>query len=502
MKMMEQYSSIPYFLTFFSVTIFLYKWLTRKTASENLPPCPPKLPIIGNLHQIGPVLHISLRSLAQKCGPLMLLNFGRVPFLVVSSADAAREIMKTHDLAFSDRPTSSVSRRIFYNGRDVGFSCYSEYWRQVKSTCVTQLLSRKRVHLFQNVRDEEIAIMIQNVRDSHSEIVNLSELFFGLTDNVVCRAALGKKFGRGEGDSHISLLSEITELLAHFSSIGDYIPLLYWVDWLRGLKGKVNKVALEVDAFLERVVRDHQSTIASDNASTNKDFVSILLEIQTQEKDTGFSIDKDCTKAIILDMLFAGIETTATTLEWTMAALIKNPDIMFKLKNEVREVGKGKAEIEDCDLVKMDYLKAVLKESMRLHMTGPLILPREARQDVNVMGYDIKAGTRVLINAWAIARDPSVWDKPEEFRPERFLNSPIDYKGLHFEYLPFGSGRRACPGNHFATAIIELAIANIVQKFDFELPDGARLEDLDMTAVTNINIRKKSPLLVIATPHV
>ncbi|KAL8118413.1 angelicin synthase-like [Apium graveolens] len=500
--MLEQYSLDLSFFALISVTIFLYKWLTRKTALKNFPPSPPKFPIIGNLHQIGPDLHISLRALAQNYGPLMLLKFGSVPVLVVSSASAAREIIKTHDLVFSDRPITQITNRIFYKSRDVAFSRYSEYWRQVKSTLVTQLLSRKKVHSFSNVIEEEIALLIQNIKYSDSKIVNLSDLFIELTSNVVCRAALGKKYASDKGNSCSNFLWEITELLGYFSSMGDYIPLMYLVDWLKGFKRKVERVANEADAFLEHVIKDHQNSIASDNSYTDKDFVSFLLKIQTENTDNGFSIDKDCTKALIMDILFAGIETPATTLEWTMAALIKNPDIMFKLKNEVREVGQGKSKIDEGDLDKMNYLKAVLKESMRLYMPAPLLLPKESRQDVNVMGYDIEARTQILINAWAIARDPSLWDNPEEFWPERFLNNPIDYKGLHYEYLPFGGGRRICPGIHFATAIIEHAIANIVHNFDFELPDGERLEDLDMTGVMGINVRKKSPLLVIATPHV
>ena len=201
-------------------------------------------------------------------------------------------------------------------------------------------------------------------------------------------------------------------------------------------------------------------------------------------------------------MFGAGTETTSTNLEWIIAALIKNSDVMFKLQNEVREIGKGKAKILEGDLVNMNYLKAVIKESMRLYLIFPLAVPREARQDVKVMGYDIRSGTKVLINAWAIARDPSLWDNPKEFRPERFLNSPIDYKGFHYEYLPFGSGRWGCPGIQFAMAATELALANIVHKFDFELPVGKRMEDLDITGVTGITLRQKSPLLVVAKPHI
>ncbi|WOH10585.1 hypothetical protein DCAR_0730054 [Daucus carota subsp. sativus] len=499
--MLEQNPQYLYLLTIFSVIVIFYRWFTVKTASKNLPPSPPKLPIIGNFHQIGPDPHISLGALAQKYGSLMLLKFGSVPVLVASSADAAQEIMKTNDLAFADRPTTSITDRLFYNSRDVGFARYSEYWRQVKSICVVQLLSTKRVQSFHNVREEEVDLLIQNIE--YSKIVNLRDLFSELTNNVVCRVALGRKYGNDKGNSYKHLLKEMTNLLGYFRSIGDFIPLLYWIDRLKGLKGKVGKVADEVDAFLEGVLRDHrQGSTAPDDAYANKDFVSILLEIQKENLDTGLSIDDDCIKAVILDMFFAGTETSSTTLEWTIAALLKNPGVLLKLQTEIREIGRGKSKITEGDLAKMHYLKAVMKESMRLYFTAPLLMPREARQDVKVMGYDIRSGTQVLINAWAIARDPALWNNPEEFRPERFFNNPIDYKGLHYEYLPFGAGRRVCPGILFAVAVNELAVANLVHKFDFELPHGERMEDMDMTGVTGLTVRRKSPLLVIATPHV
>ncbi|WOG85180.1 hypothetical protein DCAR_0104368 [Daucus carota subsp. sativus] len=467
----------------------------RNTTQKKPPPSPPRLPIIGNLHQIGPYPHVSLRALAKKYGPLMLLKFGSVPVLVVSSADAAREILRTYDLVFSDRPISNVSNKIFYYGRNVGFSRYSEYWRQVKSICVTQLLSTKRVHSFHNAREEEVALFLQKIRGSHSKTVNLSEMISQLTNNILFRVVLGGKSDSPHkwNYSYRIVVKKILDMLAYSHSMGDFFPYLVWFDWLSGLNGKVEKAAYEVDAFLESVVRDHHA--ATDDGCANKDFVSILLDI-------GSPIDKECIKAVILDMLIAGTETTATTLEWTMAALIKNPDVMSKLQKEVRKIGKGKSQILEDDLVKMNYLKAVMKESMRLYMPAPLVVPREARQDVNVLGYDIEAGTQVLINAWALSRDPSLWDNPEEFRPERFLNSPVDYKGLHYEYLPFGSGRRGCPGIQFAVAINELAVANIVHNFNLELPDGKRVEHLDMTALSGLVLHLKSPLLVVATPHV
>ena len=195
----------------------------------------------------------------------------------------------------------------------------------------------------------------------------------------------------------------------------------------------------------------------------------------------------------------AGTDTTSTFLEWAMTELLRHPRVLKKVQIEVREVLKGKDDIAD-DFEKMLYLKAVMKETFRLHPPIPLLVPRQAREDVKVMGYDIAAGTMVIIDAWAIGRDPALWDEPEEFRPERFLNSPIDFKGLDFQLIPFGAGRRGCPGITFAMAVNELVLANLLHKFDWALPGGAKAEDLDITECPGVAIHRRIPLLAIATP--
>lgn len=174
---------------------------------------------------------------------------------------------------------------------------------------------------------------------------------------------------------------------------------------------------------------------------------------------------------------------------------------MKKLQQEVTIVAQGRSMIHEKDLEQMEYLKATIKETLRMYPPIPLLIPRESMQDVKIMGYDIPAHTQTIVNAWAIGRDPTLWDEPDEFRPERFLNNSIDYKGLHFELLPFGAGRRGCPGVQFAIVMYELALANVIYKFDLALPDGVKCEDLDMSETNSITLHKKSPLLVMATPR-
>ncbi|XP_052183819.1 cytochrome P450 736A117-like [Diospyros lotus] len=499
-----------YFLPFSLLLLFLflcYSSFVNEKASKNQPPSPPRLPIIGNLHQIGYYRYRSLQSLSRKYGPLMLLRFGSVPVLVVSSAEAAREVMKTQDLSFASRPKLSIHRKLLYDTKDVLFAPYGEYWRQVRSICVVHLLSKKRVESFQYVREEETAVLIQKIRkscSSSSSVVNLTELFMSLTNNVVCRIALGSKYSGEEGGGKINeLLARIVELMG-MNHVGDSIPWLGWINWVNGLDARVDKVAKEMDKFLEGVVQERIERNKRENhdcGEEGQDFLDILLEIQ-RDNIAGAPVHRDTVKALILDMFGAGIDTTFSALEWTMAEIVKHPDVMKKLQNEAREVAKAKPDITESDLDKLHYLKAVIKESLRIHCPVPLLAPRESIQDANVMGYHIKAGTQVIINAWAIARDPSYWEDPEEFRPERFMNpNSLDFRGQNFEYIPFGSGRRGCAGISFAMHINELVLAKLVNEFDFSLPGGAGGESMDMSEAIGITIKKKIPLVVVATPR-
>ncbi|KAG6384741.1 hypothetical protein SASPL_153564 [Salvia splendens] len=480
---------------------FLLKWRRSNPPKprERLPPSPPKLPVIGNLHQLSSAPHRSFQSLSRRYGPLMLLHFGKVPVLIASSAEAAREIMKNQDLIFSNRPQLSIASRLFYNNRDMAFAPYGEHWRQIRSICVLHLLSNKRVQSYRGVREEETSLMVEKIRrlGASSKPVNLSDVIQSLTIDVICRVALGKKY---------SLESDFKEIFGEFGELVGILPLWEYIPWLRwmrrfdGLDKRVDRAAKKMDRFLEVVIQEHRVRERREGDEGELDFVDLLLDFQ-RENASRSPIEDDTIKAIVLDMFAAGTDTTYTTLEWAMTELIRNPETMKTLQNEVRVAG-NKDEIDEQDLDKMPYLKAVIKESLRLHSPGPLLLPRELTQDTRVLGYEVASGTRVMINVWAISRDPSLWKNPEEFRPERFLEMSIDFRGLHFELTPFGAGRRGCPGITFAMAVDELTLAKLVQKFDFGLPNGAKMKELDVSESSGVIIHKKFPLFVVATSHV
>ncbi|XP_006367812.1 cytochrome P450 71A3-like [Solanum tuberosum] len=500
---MEYFLLVPLLaFIFFLHQCFFSPSNTQKRLS---PPSPRKLPIIGNLHQLGSLPYRSLHKLSKKYGPLMLLHFGSKPMLIASSVNAARDIMKTHDLVWSNRPKSSMADGLFYGSKDVGFCPYGEYWRQVRSVTVLHLLSNKRVQSYRHVREEETSNMIDKIRQqcdsSNSVVIDLRDVFSCMTNNIISRVNIGRTYNEGESGIAVkALLEELLVLVGTFN-IGDYIPWLKWINKINGLDSRVKKVAKDLDAFLESVIEERviRNKKAEYSGGEAKDFVDVLLEIQNG-KETGFPLQRDSLKAILLDAFVAGTDSTYTVLEWTMTELLRHPRVMKKLEDQVRELGPGKTEITEDDLGNMHYLKAVIKESLRLHAPIPLLAARESMEEVKLLEYNIPAKTEVLINAWGIGRDPLSWDDPEEYKPERFLNSNIDVKGLNFELIPFGAGRRGCPGIPFAIMVNELALANLMYRFNFALPEGIKGEDLEMTECNGLAVRRKLPLFVVATP--
>jgi cytochrome P450 len=200
-------------------------------------------------------------------------------------------------------------------------------------------------------------------------------------------------------------------------------------------------------------------------------------------------------------MFAAGTDTVYTVLEWTMAELINNTKEMKRVQEELRSVINTTGEITEELVQKMAYLHAAIKETLRLHPPIPLLVPRESTENIDILDYQIPAGTRFIINAWAIGRDPDVWERPDEFKPERFIGSNIDYKGVHFGLIPFGVGRRTCPGIGFAETIIGFALASLLYNFDWDLPNEMKGKPLDMSETDGISVHKKLNLMLEVRPH-
>ncbi|XVF49794.1 hypothetical protein PTKIN_Ptkin04bG0044200 [Pterospermum kingtungense] len=486
---------------FLSLILFvsLLIWLKlAKGKKLNLPPSPPKLPIIGNIHQLGKLPHHSLRDLSRKYGSLMLLQLGHNPTLVVSSPEMAREMVKNHDIVFSNKPKTTAANMLQYGCRNIVSAPYGEYWRQVRKICELELLSNRRIHSFQFVRDEEVQLIINKIRSASykEESINLTEMLMFASTNIVSRCIISRKSEEEDGSSKFGQLARRFMILFTSFCFADTFPYLRWLDVLTGLIPNLKALSGEFDKFFDQIIEEHRALEGDDDATDKKDFVSIILQLQ---KDSMLEMDltQDNIKAILLDMFIGGTDTTATTTEWMMAELLKHPNVLKKVQKEVRNVVGAKSKIDVDDINKMEYLKCVLKETLRLHPVAPLLAPRETSASVKLGGYDIPSNITVFINAWAIQRDPNWWEKPEEFIPERFENSSIDFRGQDFQFIPFGIGRRGCPGTSFGVASVEYVIANLLYWFDWKLPAGEIAEKLDMNEEYGLTVNKKIPLLVI-----
>ncbi|KAJ0230582.1 hypothetical protein HA466_0306870 [Hirschfeldia incana] len=452
-----------------------------KRRQNRKPPSPPGYPIIGNLHQLGVLPHQSLWKLSKKHGPVMLLNLGKVPMVILSSAETAKQALRDHDIHCCSRPTVAGLRELSYNNLDIAFSPFSEYWKEVRKLAVMELFSTKQVYSIKPIMDEQVKKLIDSVAVSASQKIpiNINETFLDLTKRVICKAALGVSFeGTGINSEEFNkLVREASEMLGSFSA-ADFFPGVGWIiDLFTGLQERREKSVRDLDAFYEYVMDLHKEQ----KKQGREDIVDLLLRLEKEGTVLGNdNLTRNHIKAILMNILLGGLETGSITMIWAMTEMARNPRVMKKVQSEIRSQIGNQSIISLDDTDKLTYLKMVIKETWRLHPS---------------------AKTRLHVNVWAIGRDPEIWKDPEEFLPERFMDNNIDAKGLNFELLPFGSGRRICPAIFMGTTMVECGLANMLYNFDWKLPDGIAVEDIDMEESPGLSVSKKSELLLVPTKY-
>ncbi|XP_061356867.1 cytochrome P450 71D9-like [Gastrolobium bilobum] len=489
----------PAMLSFFLFLFMVFSIVWRsKTKSSNskLPPGPPKLPLIGNMHKLGKMPHQGLTKLAKKYGPLMHMKLGGLSTIVVSSPEMAKEVMKTHDIIFANRPHVLAADVISYGSKGMSFSPYGSYWRQMRKICTFELLTPKRVESFQSIREEEASNLIKQICLSEGSSINLSKTISSFSYGLTSRVAFGGK--SEDQEAFITVMKDVLKLVAGFS-IADLYPSIEVLQVLTGIRSKAEKLHQEIDRILEKIVRDHRHTSSEtkeNNEKVGEDLVDVMLKLQKQN-NLDHPLSDSVIKATLLDIFSAGSGTSAKTIEWAMSELVKNPRVMERAQVEIRRVFDGKGHVDEANIHELKYLKSVIKETLRLHPPVPLLLPRECSERCEINGYEIPAKSKVIVNAWAIGRDPNYWIEAEKFYPERFLDSSVDYKGVDFQFIPFGVGRRMCPGITFGIVNVEIKLANLLFHFDWKMPNGNKPEELDMTESFGLSVRRKHDLYLI-----
>ncbi|XP_071739909.1 premnaspirodiene oxygenase-like [Rutidosis leptorrhynchoides] len=492
---------IAIFVTIF-VTIFsLFK---KPNLNPKFPPPGPwKLPLIGNIFSMvsRQSTHFVLRDLARKYGPLMHLQLGEISTLIVSSPQVAKEILIKNDLAFANRPEIQAGKIILYNNSDIAFSPYGNYWRQLRKICTSELLSPKKVQSFSYIREEEVKFTIESIRTSSGSLINLSEKIFTLMNTISSRAAFGKIFK--DQDLLMKMLKKMTDVGGGFD-VEDLFPSYKFLQVFTRTSSKLARIHQNLDSIFNKVLDEHEKQkkklVGVKEGVDTEDMVDILFRLK-DSGDLEYPISTDNIKAVILDLFNAGTDSSASTVEWAMSELIRNPDVLKKAQAEVREAFKGKELVQVNDIQRLKYLKLVIKETLRLHPVVPLLLPRECRESCEINGYVIPIKTRVIVNAWALGRDPEFWQDPECFLPERFINGSFDFTGRNLWYIPFGAGRRMCPGGIFGLASVEIVLSHLLYNFDWNLPEDVKPE-LDISDTSGATCRRKNSLYLIATPYI
>ncbi|TYK16695.1 cytochrome P450 84A1-like [Cucumis melo var. makuwa] len=498
---------ISTFLFFILPLVFLlHASIFRRPRRPPLPPGPKGLPLLGNMLLRHQLTHRGLAALAKRYGGIFHLRIGFVHMVVISDPDAARNVLQVQDLVFSNRPATNAIKYLTYDRADMAFAHYGPFWRQMRKLCVMKLFSRKRAESWTSVR-HEVDNLITTIANNTQTPFNLGHLVFSMTMNIIYRAAFGTSQPRDQAQ-FIKILEEFSKLFGAFN-VADFFPCLGWID-PQGITSRLVEARRSLDRFIDRIIDQHLVERKERDQEIDKDMVDELLAFYSEDEggnnetdledlhlQTTIKLTRDNIKAIIMDVMFGGTETVASAIEWTMAELMRNPDDLKKLQQQLDATVGLHHRPQESDLHNLTYLRCILKETLRLHPPIPLLL-HETAADTKLAGYRIPAKSRVFINAWAIGRDEKSWVDPDIFRPARFeMEGAADFKGGDFEFIPFGSGRRSCPGMQLGIYAVEMAVANLVHCFEWKLPEGMKPAELDMNDVFGLTAPRASRLVAV-----
>ncbi|XP_031484581.1 cytochrome P450 CYP82D47-like isoform X1 [Nymphaea colorata] len=489
--------------------LLIYQLWPRKVTSG--PPEPAgRRPLMGHLHLFSGSSTPTYRTLAafsDQYGPMFVLQLGRRRTLVLSSAELAKECFTGNDRAFADRPALINAKYIGYNYAMIGFAPYGAYWREIRKICIQELLSGRRLEMLKHIRNEETNSLLKCLyRECRKEgEVELQKRLRFLAMNIVLRMVARKRYfvedsnkEDGEGKEFLQALGETTHLFGIFT-VSDAIPWLEWLDvgsHVRAMKRANDKL----DKIVTGWVAEHRRRRDSGEAINNPDFIDVLISQLQDGHLSDFHPPDNIIKATALTMVSGGTTTTSDTLEWALSLLLNNPHELKKAQDELDFHVGTERQVEESDISKLSYLQAIVKETLRLYPPAPLLVPHHSTEPVNIAGYNIPAGTDLYVNVWKVHRDPRVWADPEEFKPGRFVTTHKEVKvdGQSFELLPFGSGRRSCPGLLMALQFIHLVLARLLHGFEWRAPGNG---PVDMSEEIGLFIPKAVPLHALLRPR-
>nr|AMZ03392.1 cytochrome P450 CYP76AH8 [Plectranthus barbatus] len=479
-------------LFFIALTYFISSRRRR-----NLPPGPFPLPIIGNMLQLGSKPHQSFAQLSKKYGPLMSIHLGSLYTVIVSSPEMAKEILQKHGQVFSGRTIAQAVHACDHDKISMGFLPVANTWRDMRKICKEQMFSHHSLEASEELRHQKLQQLLDYAQKccEAGRAVDIREASFITTLNLMSATMFSTQATEfdSEATKEFKEIIEGVATIVGVANFADYFPILKPFD-LQGIKRRADGYFGRLLKLIEGYLNERlESRRLNPDAPRKKDFLETLVDIIEANE---YKLTTEHLTHLMLDLFVGGSETNTTSLEWIMSELVINPDKMAKVKEELKSVVGDEKLVNESDMPRLPYLQAVIKEVLRIHPPGPLLLPRKAESDQVVNGYLIPKGTQILFNAWAMGRDPTIWKDPESFEPERFLNQSIDFKGQDFELIPFGSGRRICPGMPLANRILHMTTATLVHNFDWKLEEGTADAD-HKGELFGLAVRRATPLRII-----
>ncbi|KAJ4720441.1 Cytochrome P450 [Melia azedarach] len=457
------------FLTLFFIFL-CYKLYQKLTC--NLPPGPRPWPIVGNLYDIKPVRFRCFAEWAQIYGPVISVWFGSKLNVIVCNSELAKEVLKENDQQLADRDRSRSATRLSRGGKDLIWANYGPHYVKVRKVSTLELLSAKKLEALRPIREDEVTAMVESIfrdctsPDKKGKSMQVRDYLAAVSFNNITRLVLGKRFTSPEGVVDEQGL-EFKAILANGVKLGgsltlaEHIPWLRWFKWMFPFEEEAyEKHNARRDRLTKIIMEEHIQARQKAGGASKHHFVDALLSLQDQ-----YELSDDTVIGLLWDMIIAGMDTTTISVEWTLAELVKNPRVQLKAQEELDRVIGVNRVMTESDFPSLPYLQCVVKESLRLHPPTPLMLPHRANTAVKIGRYDVPKGSIVHVNVWAVARDPAVWKNPLEFRPERFMEEDVDAKGHDFRLLPFGAGRRVCPGAQLGINLVTSMLGHLLHQF-------------------------------------
>ncbi|ONK55116.1 uncharacterized protein A4U43_UnF7430 [Asparagus officinalis] len=482
-----QYVCVSIFLVFFC-NQWIGRLLRKRSSTKHYKEAPQPsraLPVIGHLHLLkGPKpLAQVLGDMADKCGPVFMLRLGQRRMLVVNNEEGARDCLSTNDKALASRPAYAAGKHMGYDYAMLGFAPYGPYWRTIRKISTIELLSNTRLEMLKHVRSMEVDMFIKELHRTWVENkqrpvkVDVKQLLGDAAYNIITNMVAGKRYfgstvtASDEAWRFRRAVPQLFKLLNAFVT-SDMFPFLKWI-YVNRNETAMKSVAQDMDSLMTNLIEEHRQRRASQKAKDDCDFMDVMLSTMKDVKYSELDSDK-VIKSTSLAMILGGSDNITNSMVLTLAALLDNTHVLKKVQEELDAVvGKNRV-VEESDIKNLVYLQAVIKEAFRLYPPSTLLVPHEAIEECQIQGYHVPVGTQVLVNLWKLQRDPNAWSEPDEFKPERFLSrSSIDVRGQHFELIPFGSGRRACPGISFSLQVVYLTLARLIQGFELQATGNA-----------------------------